>query len=170
MVPNSSETKIRLGARNVNLSEVQRQMPTSNMHQCFHPDVVWCYCHQSETHGHLKTTCNLEDLKIIPSLTKSHQLCNMISKSRILYILSQTSNPSHMFAHDIFYCKENRPHNSVTWSTDSYTNVLGISILPRNKPKSSQISVHHASQHYSQFCSAIEGAQTMCPLDRLQKN
>ena len=77
MVPNSSETKIRLGAKNVNFSEVQRQMPTSNMHQCFHPDVVWCYCHQSETHGLLKTTCNLEDLKIIlieVSSSQSHHI------------------------------------------------------------------------------------------------
>ena len=30
--------------------------------------------------------------------------------------------------------------------------------------------MHHASQPCFRFCSAIEGAQTMCPWDKLQKN
>ena len=63
----------------------------------------------------------------------SHHPCKIISNSRIIHILSQTWNPSHMFAHEMFYCKENPPHNSITWFIDSYKNVLSNSILPRNK-------------------------------------
>lgn len=65
---------------------------------------------------------------------------------------------SHMFAHGFFYCDQNPTHYSVIWFRGSHKNVLGMSILPRNRQNCRRLLCIMFPKKCFRFCSAIEGA------------